>query len=55
MNIKIIRFIKNEDGQGMVEYSLILLLVALAVVVTLGLFGQTTVQLYQKVVSGIPF
>ena len=33
------RFFYEEDGQGMVEYGLIIALVAIAVIATLGLLG----------------
>jgi Flp pilus assembly pilin Flp len=53
MNTKIVCFIKNEDGQGLVEYSLILILVGIAVVSALGIFGSSVEQLYQKAVNEI--
>lgn len=47
--------IKNEDGQGMVEYSLILALVAMAVIGAVSLFGEATNQLYEKAISKMTF
>jgi pilus assembly protein Flp/PilA len=40
-------------GQGMVEYALVLLLVALAVIVIVALFGPAVGNMYSSVVSGI--
>lgn len=36
----LVRFIQEESGQGMVEYALILALIALAVVTALGFLGE---------------
>ena len=47
-------FIKNEDGQGMVEYSLILVLIALVVIGALTLLGETTNELYNKATNSFP-
>lgn len=40
MEKEISRFIQKENGQGMVEYALILALIALAVVTGLGFLGE---------------
>lgn len=37
----------EEDGQGLVEYALILMLVAIAVLATLVLFGEELQNYYQ--------
>lgn len=48
-------FFKEESGQGMVEYSLILALVALAAVGALRLLGQSTIQpMYETVKDKFP-
>ena len=54
MKAKIECFIKNEDGQGMVEYALILTLVALATVGAVALLGISTNELFQKAITSIP-
>lgn len=48
-------FIVNEDGQGMVEYSLILVLVAMAIIGALSLLGGATNQLYEDAISKITY
>jgi len=40
---------KNESGQGLVEYSLILSLVALAVVGTVIILGESVYDLYEAI------
>ncbi|MBR0575263.1 hypothetical protein KCG48_02805 [Proteiniclasticum sp. BAD-10] len=41
-------FLKSEDGQSLVEYSLIISLVVLAAVGAVFLFGQQLGSLYEK-------
>jgi pilus assembly protein Flp/PilA len=48
-------FIKNEDGQGMVEYSLVLALVALVAIGAVALLGDTTNQLFENAMARMPF
>ncbi len=43
----------NERGQGMVEYILIIALIALAVIVVLGLLGNTISDTFQNVVDNL--
>ena len=43
----------SEDGQGLVEYSLILLLVGVAAVAGLTLFGVSVSSVYTTI-SGLP-
>lgn len=45
---------RREEGQGLVEYGLILLFVALVVLIALTVFGQTVSGLYSQVVSSWP-
>ena len=44
----------TEFGQGLVEYSLILLLVALALIVILSLFGSELADVYSNIIENIP-
>ncbi len=49
--------LKDEDGQGMVEYGLILGIIAVAAVAVLLIFGPKLVKLFQKAddqISTIP-
>ncbi|MCJ7739235.1 MAG: pilus assembly protein [Anaerolineae bacterium] len=46
-------FLPAEDGQGLVEYALILLLVSLVVIAALVLFGPAIGNLYSNIVSSI--
>ncbi len=43
----------SARGQGLVEYALIMLLVALIVIIILALFGPAVGDLYSTIVSGI--
>ena len=42
---------RGEGGQGLVEYALILLLVAVSAVATLTIFGNTLMITYQTIVN----
>ena len=44
---------KEEEGQGLAEYGLILALVALAVITVLGLLGDELVTIFGNVVDGL--
>lgn len=44
----------EDTGQGLVEYSLILLLIALAVIITLSVYGTDLAGLYSNVIDNIP-
>jgi pilus assembly protein Flp/PilA len=44
-------FLPREEGQGLVEYALILVLVAIAVIVVLGLLGTQINAVFQTVVD----
>ena len=46
-------FHPSEDGQGLVEYALILMLVAIVVVVILAVLGPAVGNLYSNVISSI--
>lgn len=41
----------KHKGQGLAEYALILVLVALAVIVVMGIFGQEIFQMFQNIVN----
>ena len=45
----------RDEGQGLVEYSLILLLVALAVLAALGVFGGSLGVIYTFIMASLPF
>jgi pilus assembly protein Flp/PilA len=44
-------FIPHESGQGLVEYALILILVAIVVVAILTIFGRTLGNAYSGIVN----
>jgi pilus assembly protein Flp/PilA len=44
----------RSSGQGMVEYALILVLVAIVVISVLGLLGTGITNAFQKVVNSLP-
>ena len=44
----------KELGQGLVEYALILLLVALALIIILSIFGTELADVYSNVIENIP-
>jgi Flp pilus assembly pilin Flp len=45
------RKLHGEEGQGLVEYSLIILLMALVIVGALGVFGTGVYTLYSTIVG----
>ena len=45
--------IARKMGQGMVEYALILVLVAIAAIVVLGLLGTTISQVFSNIVGAL--
>jgi pilus assembly protein Flp/PilA len=46
-------FLPREDGQGLVEYALILVLVALVVIVILTLLGPQIGQVFSDIVDAL--
>jgi pilus assembly protein Flp/PilA len=48
-------YLPAEDGQGLVEYALIIMLIALVVIAIVTLFGTTLAGAYSRVVSEIPW
>ncbi|HEX6290745.1 MAG TPA: hypothetical protein VFZ66_16260 [Herpetosiphonaceae bacterium] len=47
-------FFAREEGQGLVEYSLIILLIAIAVIAAVSAFGITVSDLFTLVVESWP-
>lgn len=46
---KIKSFLREDEGQGMVEYGLIIALIALAVIVAMKALGGKTSALFEKI------
>jgi len=46
-------YIPNQEGQGLVEYALILVLVILIVIVIVALLGPEVGNLYSKIVTNV--
>ena len=46
-------FLPREEGQGLVEYALILVLVAIVVIVILALLGPAIGNIFSNIVSNI--
>jgi pilus assembly protein Flp/PilA len=44
----------EEDGQGMVEYALIIALIAIVVIVALGPLGKRIAALFQSTTDNLP-
>jgi pilus assembly protein Flp/PilA len=44
---------QNEEGQGLVEYALILVLVAIVVIAILALLGPQIANIFSRVTSGL--
>ena len=44
---------KNEEGQGLMEYALILVLVAVVIIVILALLGPAIGDMYSNIVNEI--
>ena len=53
MRVATQRGLRSEDGQGLVEYALIILLVAVVLVGALTSFGGALSGLYQQAVSAL--
>ena len=47
-------FLDREEGQGLVEYALILLLAVIVVVAVLTLLGPQIVSMYDEVITQFP-
>jgi pilus assembly protein Flp/PilA len=46
-------FLPREEGQGLVEYALILVLVAIVVIIILGLLGTQVSQVFSNITSAL--
>ncbi|MEW6380979.1 MAG: Flp family type IVb pilin [bacterium] len=51
---KLMRFLKDEEGAGAVEYALLLGLIALAILVGAGALGINLNQYFQDIANRIP-
>jgi len=47
-------YLPHEEGQGLVEYALIILLVALVVLVILTVLGPQVANMFSKVTNQLP-
>ena len=45
---------RREDGQGLVEYALIILLIALVLIAVLGLLGTQLSGVFEQVADSFP-
>jgi len=45
---------ETEKGQGLVEYSLILMLIALVLIVVLSIYGNELADVYSNIIDNIP-
>lgn len=46
-------FLNREDGQGLVEYALILVLVAIVVIAVLALLGPIIANVFSRIINGL--
>ncbi len=46
-------FLHREDGQGLVEYALILVLIAVVVIVILTLLGPAIGEVFSEILDGL--
>lgn len=46
-------FLHREDGQGLVEYALILVLIAVVVIVILTLLGPAVGEVFSRILAGL--
>lgn len=46
-------FLTHEDGQGLVEYALILVLVAIIVIAILALLGPQIGNVFSQIINGL--
>lgn len=46
---KVREFVRNEEGQGLVEYALIIALIAIIVIIALRVLGRTVSNTYTNV------
>jgi Flp pilus assembly pilin Flp len=53
MKSLILRFLRDEQGQDLVEYALIVAAVGLALIVTVNQLSQAVVSLYSSITEGL--
>jgi len=46
-------FLPREEGQGLVEYALILVLVAIVVIAVLTILGQSVSQVFEDIANAL--
>ena len=46
-------YLPREEGQGLVEYALILVLIAIVVIVILGVLGTQVSTIFSQISSGL--
>ena len=46
-------YLPREEGQGLVEYALILVLIAIIVIVILGVLGTQVSTIFSQITSGL--
>ena len=46
-------YLPREEGQGLVEYALILVLIAIVVIVVLGLLGDQISAIFEEITAGL--
>jgi pilus assembly protein Flp/PilA len=46
--------LRDEEGQGMTEYGLILVLIAVVVILMLGVLGGKVTNQYSNIANGLP-
>ena len=47
------RLRRRDDGQGMVEYALILMIITVALIIILTMIGQQTTNMFSNVSNGL--
>jgi pilus assembly protein Flp/PilA len=47
-------FSPRELGQGLVEYALILILIAMVVIIVLGLVGDVLIDAFNRLINALP-
>ncbi|NDI36371.1 Flp family type IVb pilin [Chengkuizengella sediminis] len=50
---KLVGLVKEEEGQGLTEYGLVLGIIAVAVVATIGLFRDEIVGMYETALADL--
>jgi len=51
---KVKGFMKNEEGQGLIEYALLIALITLLVIVALGVIGKKVENTYNNTAKMLP-